>query len=142
LAPIVLFGQQFHWFEGVEEMGKRVLVVEDDRHVRDYLAAALESSGHEIEIVAVANGREAAEQLVALQIDLVLTDLNMPEVNGVELVRSMRALHPAIPVVLMSGASADWMPELMQEGFDELPMLTKPVSVSQLIELVTGILGV
>ena len=42
----------------------------------------------------------------------------------------------------MSGASAEWRPQLEREGFDDLPMLTKPVSVSELVELVTGILGV
>lgn len=123
-------------------MGKRVLVVEDDTHVRAYIAAALESSGGELEVVATSNGREASEKLALTEIDLLLTDLNMPEMNGVELVRIVRLRFPALPIVLMSGASAEWRPQLEREGFDDLPMLTKPVSVSQLVELVTGILGV
>lgn len=111
-------------------------------HVRAYIAAALESSDRELEVVASSNGREASEQLDLLGFDLLLTDLNMPEVNGVELVRIVRARYPALPIVLMSGASAEWRPQLEREGFDDLPVLTKPVSVSQLVELVTGILGV
>lgn len=123
-------------------MAKRVLVVEDDKHVRDYIVAALESSGRELEIVASANGREAAERLAEAEFDLLLTDLNMPVVNGVELVRSVRSLYPSLPIVLMSGASAEWMPDLVHAGFDDLPLLSKPISVSQLLEVVTGILGV
>ena len=123
-------------------MGKRVLVVEDDRHVREYVAEALGSSGRDLEIVAKTNGREAADELASGRFDLLLTDLNMPEVDGVELVRRTRQLYPGIPIVLMSGASADWLPLLAKEGFDDLPLLTKPVSVSQLLDLVTGILGV
>lgn len=123
-------------------MGKRVLVVEDDRNVRDYLAAALESAGRELEIVAASNGREASERLSAAEFDLLLTDLNMPEVNGIELVRVVRSSFPNLPIVLMSGASSEWRPDLAREGIDDLPLLTKPVSVSQLVELVTGILGV
>ena len=122
-------------------MGKRILVVEDDRNVREYLAAALESAAKDLEVVVASNGREAAEQIDADGIDLVLTDLNMPEMNGVELVRRLRALHPRIPVILMSGASADWLADLASEGLDELPLLTKPVSVSQLLGLVATLLA-
>jgi len=122
-------------------MAKRVLVVEDDAYVRDYLSAALETSGQGLEVSTAPNGREAAERLAAGGTDLVLTDLNMPEMNGVELVRHLRANHPTVQVVLMSGASADWLPELVREGLDDLPLLTKPVSVSQLLELIGRILG-
>lgn len=128
--------------ESAGDMAKRVLLVEDDRHVRDYVAAALESSEGELEVVATANGREALVRIGAVEFDLILTDLNMPEMNGVELVRAVRERFPALPIVLMSGASAEWQPELIREGFDDLPLLTKPVSVSQLVELVTGILGI
>ena len=122
-------------------MAKRVLVVEDDAYVRDYLSAALETSGQGLEVSTAPNGREAAERLAAGGTDLVLTDINMPEMNGVELVRHLRANHPTVQVVLMSGASADWLPELVREGLDDLPLLTKPVSVSQLLELIGRILG-
>jgi CheY-like chemotaxis protein len=122
-------------------MAKRVLVVEDDAYVRDYLSAALETAGAGFEVVVASNGREAAERLVSGGADLVLTDLNMPEMNGVELVRHLRADHPEVQIVLMSGASADWLPELVREGLDDLPLLTKPVSVAQLLELVDRLLG-
>ena len=122
-------------------MGKRVLVVEDDRNVRDYLAAAIESSLSDVEVLVASNGREAAERVAAAPVELVLTDLNMPEMNGIELVRALRTSHPAVRVVLMSGASADWLADLRREGLDELPLLTKPVSVSHLVGLVSALLG-
>jgi CheY-like chemotaxis protein len=122
-------------------MAKRVLVVEDDAYVRDYLSAALETAGSGYQVVPAANGREAAARLADGGADLVLTDLNMPEMNGVELVRHLRADHPTVRIVLMSGASADWLPELVREGLEDLPLLTKPVSVSQLIDLVGRLLG-
>lgn len=121
-------------------MAKRVLVVEDDGYVRDYLSAALELAERGLQVVSAANGREAAERLADGGADLVLTDLNMPEMNGVELVKLVQANYPGVHVVLMSGASADWTPELVREGLDDLPLLTKPVSVSQLLELVNRLL--
>ena len=117
-------------------MAKRVLVVEDDAYVRDYLAAAL-GTLEELHVLTASNGHEAIQRLAEGGADLVLTDLNMPEMNGVELVRHLRAEYSNVQIVLMSGASADWLPELVREGLDDLPLLTKPVSVSQLIELVT-----
>lgn len=141
LASIVLFLARARRTEGVEEMGKRILVVEDDRQVRDFVAAALESARRAFEIVKASNGREASERLVAGKFDLVLTDLNMPVVNGIELVREIRTRYPDLPIVLMSGASAEWRSELEREGFDDLPLLMKPVSVAQLVEVVTGVLG-
>lgn len=123
-------------------MEKRVLVVEDDASVRDYLSAALETVGRSLRVSSAANGREASDLLAREGADLVLTDLNMPEMNGVDLVRHVRAAHPGVLLILMSGASADWQLELQREGLDELPLLTKPVSVSQLVELVHSLLQI
>lgn len=139
MAPFVLSTRTRGGGRGL--MAKRVLVVEDDAYVRDYLSAALATAGQDLEVVAASNGREATERLASFGADLVLTDLNMPEMNGVELVRHLRADHPTTQVVLMSGASADWLPELVREGFDDLPLLTKPVSVAQLLELIGRLLG-
>jgi CheY-like chemotaxis protein len=123
-------------------MKKSVLVVEDDASVRDYLSAALETVGRSLRVRSAANGREASDLLAREGADLVLTDLNMPEMNGVDLVRHVRVAYPGVLLILMSGASGDWQSQLQREGLDELPLLTKPVSVSQLVELVHSLLDI
>jgi CheY-like chemotaxis protein len=122
-------------------MRRRILIVEDDAQVRAFVVAALSSSGRDLELVEAANGRQAALAVEAQPIDLVLTDLQMPEMNGVELAKLLRDNYPEVKVVLMSGASSDWQAELERQQMLDLPLLPKPVSVAQLVETVLRILA-
>ena len=78
------------------------LVVDDSDGMRRSAVAILKS--RTIRTTTAANGAEAIERLCAGRFDLVLTDLQMPEVNGFELLEWLRANQPEIPTVLMSGA--------------------------------------
>lgn len=82
-------------------MTANILVV-DDSHVDRCLIGGLlqREPGYHVELAA--DGREALERLATSPIDLVVTDLVMPELDGLELVRTMRQRHPEIPVVLMT----------------------------------------
>src|SRR4029077_2239382 len=63
------------------------------------------------------NGKEAVEQFEQQMPDLVVTDLQMPEMNGLELVELVRELHPGVPVVLMTGfGSEDIAREAIEKG--------------------------
>jgi len=80
---------------------RRILVVEDDPMVRDTIVSLLRSAGH---LVTDAPGGAAGiDRLADGPVDLVLTDLGMPEVTGWDVARAARARHPRLPVVLLTG---------------------------------------
>lgn len=79
----------------------RVLIVEDDPMLRRYLAAALQECGYEV--VLAANGEEALRMLRECPVDVVLTDVLMPEQDGVALMAELKRVQPDLPVVAMSG---------------------------------------
>jgi two-component system, chemotaxis family, chemotaxis protein CheY len=84
-------------------MASKVLLVEDSRAVRDYVSSILESEGG-FEVVEVDNGFEALRALPRAEYALIVTDVNMPDVNGVELIRFVRQ-NPKLastPVLVIS----------------------------------------
>jgi DNA-binding NtrC family response regulator len=79
----------------------RVLVVEDEAYVRDSLLAILTAAGYDA--VGAASVIEALAQLARTPVDVVLSDLKMPRVDGLELLRRMQASSPETPVVILTG---------------------------------------
>jgi CheY-like chemotaxis protein len=82
----------------------RILLVDDDPMIRTTLPLALGEQGHEA--LGAGDGRQALRLLRQQRIDLVLTDVLMPDVDGLEVVRAVRKEFPGTPVVAMSGGSA------------------------------------
>lgn len=113
----------------------RILVVDDEVGIRAFLVRAL--SRVECEVVVAASGAEAVERFgEGAPIDLLLTDLLMPEMNGLELGRRLRQLTPALPVLYLTGYS--------EALFDERPILSvneafvdKPISPRGLHEAIS-----
>lgn len=83
----------------------RVLIVDDNPLDLRVAAKLVESEG--METAFARNGREAIDQLATDRPDLLLTDLDMPQVNGLELVREVRRSHPSLPVVLMTARGSE-----------------------------------
>jgi DNA-binding NarL/FixJ family response regulator len=80
----------------------RILLVDDHAIIRDGLRALLQSSP-DIQVVdAVGNGREAVRRVAELAPDVVIMDVSMPDLNGIEAARLMRDKHPAVRVVMLS----------------------------------------
>lgn len=79
----------------------RILVVEDDVQFRRYLAEVLDNEGYEV--VLAENGVAAQKLMGETAVDVVLTDLVMPDQDGISLIRSLRKQQPALPVLAMSG---------------------------------------
>lgn len=79
----------------------RILLVDDDALVRTALARALEASGHRVR--QADNGARALQALGNGPVDVVVADLVMPEMDGLELIRTVRARFPAARIVAMSG---------------------------------------
>ena len=81
----------------------RILLAEDDDSLRGFLARALERAGYEV--VACADGEEAAAVLDQ-EWDLLLTDIVMPGIDGIEVARQAAALHPDLRIMFITGFAA------------------------------------
>lgn len=116
-----------------------VLVIEDDAAVRFSLLTALESMGHTVETAA--NGVEGTDKCDAQDYDLVITDLIMPEKDGVETILELKIKNPDMKIVAISGGgkNVDIMETTYQIGAD--CALTKPFSINDLNKCVTKVLG-
>lgn len=90
-----------------------ILVVDDDTDFREGLRVALEMKGYQVE--EAGNGKEALEQIERKPPLLVLLDLQMPVMNGRELLQKLRATADTkdVPVVIISGFGFEWEAELM-----------------------------
>lgn len=80
----------------------RTLIVDDDGFARDVLREVLQSAGHQVETAA--NGREAIDKYTAADgLDLIITDVNMPEMGGLDLLRIVRERNETIPIIVLTG---------------------------------------
>jgi two-component system KDP operon response regulator KdpE len=108
---------------------KRILVVDDDRQITRMLRASLQSSGYAVEIAT--NGLEAFRKFEAEPPDLIITDLSMPEMNGLELTQAVRRVAET-PIIVLSVRDGDSMKvTALDEGADDY--LTKPFSMIELL---------
>jgi excisionase family DNA binding protein len=115
-----------------------ILVVDDDEMVREVLTVALQSGQRQI--LGAASGQEALEIARKTNLDLVLLDLLMPGINGVETFRQLHALHPDLPVVIITGyPDSDLMAQALEIG--PFTMINKPADVNQLQKVVDLIVG-
>ena len=117
----------------------RILVVDDEQLVRDLTVQVLKRAGHDV--VSVPDARGALALLEQERIDLVVTDVVMPGLTGVELLNELRDLHPDLPVVLMTGGSAE--PERTSRALElgANGIVYKPYTHADLIEAVQSALG-
>jgi DNA-binding NtrC family response regulator len=111
----------------------RILVVDDEQHQRDILQMILESEGYET--VTAGNGRNALQLLHDDTFDVVLTDLKMPDISGIELLTDVLRSQPWLCVVLMTAhGSIDSAVDAMRKGaFD---YLTKPLEKDEMLVVV------
>lgn len=93
-----------------------ILVVDDSATERVRISGLLARQG-DYDILVTADGRSALEKLQTGSVDLVLTDMQMPGMDGLQLVREIKAHHSRIPVILMTGAGSEQLAvQAMQEG--------------------------
>lgn len=118
---------------------KNILIVDDDRLIVSLLEAGLTESDSDYAVTTALSASEALLKLSQAQFELVMTDYQMPDMNGVELIGKIRALSPATPIVLMSAHPPDVMEEMVgkiqAEGY-----LEKPISLPKLWQMVESVL--
>jgi len=115
-----------------------ILVAEDDDMVRSFVRSVLERHGYRV--LAAQDGAAAlalAERAGLTEIDLVLTDVDMPALNGIELVRSLRQLRPDLKILYMTGDPAVRLYELRGAG----GVIEKPFAYSTLLRGVAACLS-
>jgi two-component system, chemotaxis family, chemotaxis protein CheY len=116
----------------------RVLVIDDDPGMRDFLQETLAAAGHEI--FCAANGREGVALFRAHPAELVISDMLMPEQEGIETIQQLRALHLPIKVIAMSGAPVGWKVLQMAEKIGANATLQKPFETDELLRVVERLL--
>jgi CheY-like chemotaxis protein len=116
-------------------------LIVDDSKVSQHLAGGLIQRGTGRPIVYAKNGLEAMALLDAIEPCVVLTDLHMPEMNGIELVEAIRATHPRIPVILMTAyGSEDSAMSALQAGASHY--VPKKNLIKDLVDTVREVLSV
>jgi len=124
--------------EGVSEMvRKRILVVDDEAVIREGMRRILDGGGFTVETFA--NGYLAIEKLQAEAFDLLITDLKMPGMGGMEVLKSIKVLQPEMPVIIITGySSVDTAVEVMKNG--AVDYIAKPFTPEEIIEKVENAL--
>jgi len=115
-----------------------ILVVDDDEVMRDLLRRVLERSG--FEVVTATHGREGVEQARGRAVDLTITDMVMPVMDGIEFIQAMVAEQPSIRIIAVSGVD-DWDNYLKTaRSLGAKAVLRKPVSSAELVSTVKRVL--
>ena len=110
-----------------------ILIIDDEKNIREGLGAALEMEGYKIALAS--DGKAGLERLVKGDIDLVITDLRMPEVSGEQVLAKVTAENPGVPVIVLTGhGSIDSAVDAMRNGAYDF--LTKPLNLDQLVLIV------
>ena len=116
----------------------RILIVDDEPAICALNVLALTLFGYQVE--AVENGAVAWQVLQLKSYDLMITDNNMPQLSGLDLIKNVRAAKMALPVIMATGLAPyhefDRNPSLQPNA-----ILLKPYTVGELLETVTGVLG-
>lgn len=123
-----------------EQGTKRVLIVEDSRAMRAFVRAVLEEREAADEVVEAESGFEAFRVLARDVFHLVIADVNMPDINGLEVVRFVRSSeqHRATPILLISSeASAEDQERGLRLGANAF--LTKPFTADGLVDAIRGL---
>jgi DNA-binding response OmpR family regulator len=118
---------------------KNVLVIDDDDDVRDCIAEYLGIKG--FSVAASKDGDEGMRQFLSNGFDLVITDIMMPEKDGLSTMIAMQRINPTIKILAISGA--EMKNELLHAAgtVGAMATLLKPFSMNELLESVRGILG-
>ncbi|MFA9442268.1 MAG: response regulator [Hyphomicrobium sp.] len=118
----------------------RILLADDDAATREFVKRALESEGHSVEVTQ--DGNEALERVKTdgALFDLLVSDVEMPLLDGVALAESAYALQPKLRILLMSGFS-DQLERAQKLKGPKVGMLSKPFTLDQVRESVRKLLS-
>ncbi len=116
----------------------KILLAEDDESMRRFLAAALEKAGHKVD--SFGQGDHALERLEADYFDLLLTDIVMPVMDGIELARRAAQLDPKLKIMFITGFAAVAL-NPNSEAPKSAKVLSKPFHLRDLVDEVDRIMA-
>jgi len=119
----------------VDKALKNILVVDDDRHLLELLIDTLTAIGYES--MGVSDGLEALECLKTHKFDLVISDIRMPGLDGIGLLRKIRRYYSDLPVLFITGVD---MPEVIGKASPD-GLLAKPFRISHIEEMINDALS-
>jgi len=125
----------------ITDMRKRVLIIDDMQAIRTRLRQSLEKAGYEV--LETSNGREGLEALQAHSFDLVITDIIMPEMEGIETIMRIRKNYPAMRILAISSGGSHEKSKLlgMARRLGAHDTLAKPFTQEALLASVRRMLG-
>jgi DNA-binding response OmpR family regulator len=112
---------------------KKVVIVDDDDSLRRMIAALLEAAGYEV--TEASNGREVLSRASTLEADVILTEIVMPEVEGLQLIRELLHLNPQVNIIAMSGADRAENYLAVARSLGAKATLTKPLHAEDLLRI-------
>lgn len=118
----------------------KVLLVDDEKYILEGLSSLIDWGAMGLEIVGMAKGgRKALELLATTKVDVLITDISMPGMNGLELIRKARQDDDQLKVIILSGYNEfDYLKEGMSLGIENY--LLKPVNVSELTQTLSTLM--
>jgi len=115
-------------------MKKRVLIVDDEKHITTFLSHALEAE--DVEVVSAEDGQIALDYIYANDVDMVITDIKMPHVNGIQLFYAVKQRSPFTQVIVVTGyPSLEHISEMMEAGANDF--IIKPFDIAHFKEVVS-----
>ena len=125
--PLVAAG--LFLLEALRSAMARILLAEDDNDMRTFLARALERAGHEVH--SFGEGLSAYEELKVREVDLLLTDIVMPEMDGIELAQRCAKVSPSTKVMFITGFAAVTLKASREQP--QAKVLSKPFHLRDLV---------
>jgi CheY-like chemotaxis protein len=113
----------------------RILIADDDLLILTLLQAILDDAGHEV--ISVSTGLEVEKVLARQPVDLLLTDIFMPDREGIETIMLTRQAYPQLPIIAMS-SNADYLRMANKLGANDI--LAKPIEEQALLQLLERLL--
>jgi len=121
-------------------MAKTILSVDDSSSIRQMVSFTLKSAGYEV--IEAADGQEGLDKAKQKTVDLVLTDQNMPRMDGLTLIKTLRSLpnYRSTPILMLTTESGDAM-KMQGKAAGATGWLVKPFDPQKLLEVVKKVIG-
>lgn len=120
-------------------MKKTVLIVDDDSKLLASLRDGLKTQGNKFQVITALDGKKAIKALKVRHVSVVVTDLKMPEINGINLLSYLSDRYPDIPVIVMTGYGSSKTEELVRSQ-GAVDYLKKPFSLEDLVSSLNQVL--
>jgi len=116
---------------------KRILMIDDDKHMHRILQLYLR--GKDVEVVGVSSGRMALHKLEQEPFDLILTDIQMPGMDGKELIKKIKEKFPSLPILIISAYEEEKFQDEVN-SLKSIQMVPKPFDQNTILEMIDSFL--